>query len=195
MTCPAASVDWDTTDYGVHNLDPRRCGIVNADPTAGIRLKSSFSRCKSQDEVRHERARIDPSGHVALCYNVIKAIPQGDVGATAKAIVKEVAFNRWTNYARAKDVAEFNAAEKADIIFRRDFQSGIKIPIGYVVNTVVTRKHSVVAAVLIDVRSGIDCTVKAESVCIHRWRRRDLFIDFAGARLQRSGEQSNHGCC
>src|SRR6476646_8272722 len=190
MTCPAASVDWDTTDYGVHTLDPRRFGIVNADPTAGIRLKSSFSRCESQDEVRHERARIDPSGHVALCYNVIKAIPQGDVGATAKAIVKEVAFDRWTNYARAKDVTEFNAAEKADIILRRDFQSGIKIPIGYVVNAVVTRKRSVSTAVLIDVCPRIDRSVKAESICIHRRRRRDLLIDFRSG-LQRSGNESD----
>ncbi len=49
-------------------------------------------------------------------------IPQGEVSATAKAIVKEIAFNRWTNYARAKDVTEFNAAKKADVIFRRDFR-------------------------------------------------------------------------
>ena len=55
---------------------------------------------------------------------------QGEVSATAKAIVKEVAFNRWTNYARAKDVTEFNAAEEADVILRVDLQSGIKIPIG-----------------------------------------------------------------
>ena len=143
MTCPSASVDWDSTGYWIPNLDPRRFGIVNADAAARIRLKSSVSRCESQDEVRHERARIDPSGHVALCYNVIKAISQGEVSATAKAIVKEVAFNRWTNYARAKDVTEFNAAEKADVILRGDLQSGIKIPIGYVVNAVVTRKRSV----------------------------------------------------
>ena len=34
MTCPPASVDWDTTGYGVPNLYPRRFGIVNADPGA-----------------------------------------------------------------------------------------------------------------------------------------------------------------
>ena len=82
-------------------------------------------------------------------YNVTKAIPQGEVSATAKAIVKEVAFNRWTNYARAKDVTEFNAAEKANVILRVDLQSGIKIPIGYVVNAVVTGKRS-------GVRRGFD---------------------------------------
>ena len=132
MTCPPPVLTGTSTGYGVPNLDPRRFGIVNADPAARIRLKSS--RCESQDEVRHERARIDPSSHVALCNNVTKAIPQGEVSATAKAIVKEIAFNRWTNYARAKDVTEFNAAVKADVILRRDLQSGIKIPIGCVQN-------------------------------------------------------------
>ena len=66
MTCSSAGVDWDTTGYRVHNLDSRRFGIVNADPGARIRLKSLVSRCESQDEVEHERARIDPGGHVAL---------------------------------------------------------------------------------------------------------------------------------
>ena len=65
MTCPPAGVDRDSTGYWIPNLDPRRFGIVNADPGAGIRLESSSS--ESQNEVRHERARIDPSGHVALC--------------------------------------------------------------------------------------------------------------------------------
>ena len=102
MTCPSASVDWDSTGYGVPNLDPRRFGIVNADPGADIRLEFLVSRCESQDEVRHERTSIDPSGHVALSYSVTKAIPQGEISATAKAIVKEVAFNRWTNYAMPK---------------------------------------------------------------------------------------------
>src|SRR4029077_3798560 len=170
MTCSAASVDRDSTSYGIYDLDPRRFGIVNAHAGSGIRLESLVSRCESQDEVRHERARIDPRGHVALRYNVIKAIPQGEVSATAKAIVKEVAFNRGTNYARAEDVTEFNAAEKADVILRVDLQSGIKISIGYVVNAVVTRKRSGSAAVLIDIGAHIDRTVKAESIHWWWWR-------------------------
>ena len=97
-------------------------------------------------------------------YSVTKAIPQGEVSATAKAIVKEVAFNRWTNYARAKDVTEFNAAEKANVILRVDLQSGIKIPIGYVVNAVVTRKRSGSAAVLIDICPHVDRSVETESI-------------------------------
>ena len=171
MTCSSASVDRDTTSYRVLDLNPRRFGIVNTDPRSGIRLEFLVSRCESQDEVRHERARIDPGSHVALSYNVTKAIPQGEVSATAKAIVKEVAFNRGTNYARAEDVTEFNAAEKADVILRVDLQSGIKIPIGWVDIAVVTRKRSGSAAVLIDIRAHVDRTVKTDSV-IWWWRRR-----------------------
>src|SRR5436190_5852444 len=191
MICPAASVDWHSTGYRIPNLDPRRFGIVNADTGARVRLKSSVSRCESQDEVPHERACIDPSGNVALCDSVTKAVLQGEVSATAKAIVKKVAFDRWTNYARAKDVTEFNAAVKANIIFRVDLQSGTKIPIGYVVNAIVSGKRSGVAAVLINVRSRIDRTVKAESICIHRRRRRsDLLIDLRSG-LQRSCDESD----
>ena len=65
MTSPPASVDWDTTGYGVHNLYPGRFGIVNADPGARIRLEPS--KGESADKVPHKRARINPSGHVALC--------------------------------------------------------------------------------------------------------------------------------
>src|SRR5512132_2017152 len=166
MTCPPASVHRDTAGYWIPNLYTRRFGIVNADTGARIRLKLLVSRCESQDEVRHERTRIDPGGHVALSYSVTKAIPQGEVSATAKAIVKEVAFDRWTNYARAKDVTEFNAAVKADVILRIDFQSGVKIPIGYVVDAVVTRKRSGSAAVLIDVCPRVDRAIETES--IHR---------------------------
>ncbi len=190
MTCPAASVNWDTTGYGVHNLDSRRLGIVNADTGARIRLKSSFSRRESQDEVRHERARIDPCGHVALSYSVTKAIIQGEVSATAKAIIKEIAFNRWTNYARAKHVTEFNAAVKTDVILRRDAQGGVKVPIGCVQKSVVSRKRLVATAVLIDVCTRVDRTVKAESICIDRRRRRDLFISLRPG-LQRSRDESD----
>src|SRR6478672_7627868 len=178
MTCSSASVDRDSTSYGIYDLDPRRFGIVNADAGSGIRLESLVSGCESQNEVKHERARIDPGGHVALCYNVVKAIPQGEVSATAKAIVKEVAFNRWTNYARAEDVTEFNAAEKADVILRVDLQSGIKIPIGWVELAIVTRKRSGSAAVLVDIRARVDRAIETES--IHWWRRRrDLLVDFS----------------
>src|SRR4030095_13278243 len=82
VTFPPASVDRDSASYGIYNLGPRSFGIVNADPGAGIRLESLVSRCESQNEVPHERARIDPSSHVALCQHVAKGIPQGEVSAT-----------------------------------------------------------------------------------------------------------------
>src|SRR4029077_3184797 len=168
----------------------RGFGVVNADPGASIRLEPPTLGRDSQNEVEHERARIDPGGHVALCNSVTKAIPQGEVSATAKAIVKEVAFNRGTNYARAKHVTQFNAAEKANVILRVDLQSGIKIPIGYVVNAVVTRKRSGSAAVLIDIRPRVDRSVETESIHWWWWRRRDLLVDFR-SRLQRSGNESD----
>src|SRR5205823_10035867 len=191
MICPAASVDWDSTGYRIPNFDPRRFGIVNADTGARVRLKSSVSRCESQDEVPHERACIDPSGNVALCDSVTKAVLQGEVSATAKPIVKEVAFNRWTNYAAAKDVTEFNAAVKANIILRVDLQSGTKIPISYVVNAIVTGKRSGVAAVLINIRARINRTVKAKSISVNGRRRRSHLLVGFRSGLQRSGDESN----
>ena len=192
MTCPPASVDWDSTGYWIPNLDPRRFGIVNADPAARIRLKSS--KRESPDEVRHERARIDPSSHVALCYNITKAIPQGEVSAAPEAVPEKVAFNGRTKYTRAKDVTEFNAAVAADVILRVDLQSGIKIPIGWVVNAVFARKRSVSTAVLIDIGPSVDRTVKTEPVKFRRrWWRGDLLVDLLSG-LERSGEKSNYHC-
>src|SRR2546423_7986408 len=186
MICPAASVDWDSTGYRIPNLDPRRFGIINADTGARVRLKSSVSRCESQDEVPHERACIDPSGNVALCDSVTKAVLQGEVSATAKAIVKEVAFNRWTNYARAKDVTQFNAAVKADVILWRDCQS-----VAEILRTdgrAVGRKCFIVSAVLKDISAHIDRAVETESV--KWWRARcDLLIGLRSG-LNRSGAKS-----
>src|SRR5205823_845349 len=116
VTLPAASVDWDSTSYGVLDLGPRGFCIIDADPAADIRLESP--KRESQDEVPHERARVNPRSRVPLCQHVTKGIPQGEVGATPKAIVKEVSLNRRTNHACEKDVTEFDPAEKADIIFR-----------------------------------------------------------------------------
>ena len=123
MTSPPASVDGDSTGIGVCELGASRFCIVNADPSADIRLEFLVSRCESQDEVPHKGAGIDPSGHVTLCQHITKRIPQGEVTAAPKAIVKEDAFNRWTNYPRAENVTEFNAAKKSDVIFRRDSES------------------------------------------------------------------------
>ena len=120
---PPASVDGDSAGIGVCELGARRFRIIDADPGAGIRLEFLVSRCESQDEVRHERARINPRSRVPLCQHITLDIPQGEVTAAPKAIVKEVAFNRWTNYTRAENVTEFNAAKKSDVIFWAEFES------------------------------------------------------------------------
>src|SRR5439155_20721440 len=86
---PPASVDWDHTSYRVLDLDPGRFGEIDADPGADIRLEFLVSRCESQDKVPHERARINPSSRVPLCQHITKRIPQGEVTAAPKAIVKE----------------------------------------------------------------------------------------------------------
>ena len=52
VICSAASVDRGSTSYGVRDLDPRRFGIVNADPGSDIRLEFLISRCESQNEIR-----------------------------------------------------------------------------------------------------------------------------------------------
>ena len=123
MTSPAASVDRNSTGGGIYDLGPCRFSIINAYPSADIRLESLVSRCESQNEVPHKGARVDPGGHVSLRQNVVKGIPQGEVGATPEAVVKEVTFNRGTNYARAEDVTEFNAAKETDVIFGIDSES------------------------------------------------------------------------
>src|SRR5436305_15152279 len=131
MTSPPAGVDWDFTGYRVHNLGPRRFGIVNADPGAGIRLESLVSRCESQDEVRHERTGVNPSGHVALVSRKLRGTAragrerfvQGEVSPTPEAIIEEITFNGWPNYARTKDVTQFDAARETDVIFRVHVES------------------------------------------------------------------------
>ena len=121
MTLPAASVDGDSAGYGVYDLGPGGFCIIDADAGTGIRLEPS--KRESQDEVPHKRARINPSSRVPLCQHITKRIPQGEVSAATKAVVKEVTFNGWPNYACEKDVTEFDAAEKADIIFGIDSES------------------------------------------------------------------------
>src|SRR4026209_769137 len=126
MISPPASVDWDITGYGVSDLDPSRFGIVNADPGSGIRLESLASRCESQAEVEHERARIDPGAHVALASCKPRGcarggrerLVQGEISPTLEAIIKEIAFNGRPNYPCTKDVTEFDATKETDVIFR-----------------------------------------------------------------------------
>src|SRR6516225_3785819 len=66
VICSASSVDGGCAGHGVLDLDPRRFGVVNADPCAGIRLELPSWGPKSKNDVKHKGAAIDPSGHVAL---------------------------------------------------------------------------------------------------------------------------------
>ena len=185
VTCSAASVNWDTTGYRIYDLDPRGFGVVNADAGAGIRLEPAIFGRNSQNEVKHKRACVNPGGRVALCYNVIKWIPQGEIGAATETIIEEIAFHRWTNYARAKDITELNAAEKSDVIFWIYVEAVSKERI----IRIVLCKRSVVTAVLIDVCPHVDRTVEAESIHWRR-RRRDLFVFGSRPRSKRGRKKS-----
>src|SRR5205807_7713514 len=145
-----------------------------------------------QDEVRHERTSVNPSGHAALVSRkhrrTLRArrecFVQGEISPTPEAIVEEIAFNGWPNYARAKDVTEFEAAEKADVIFGvHDEVASKKRRI-----RIIVRKSLGVAAILVDIRARIDRPIKASSP--KWWRRRgDLLVDLLPS-LQRNGCES-----
>ena len=66
MTSPTASVDRDSASYRVYDFGARGFGIVTADAGAGIRLEPSLAGRETQNEVRQERAAIDPSIGVTL---------------------------------------------------------------------------------------------------------------------------------
>jgi hypothetical protein len=121
MTLPPAGVDRDSTSYGVYDFGAGRFREVNADSGTGIRLESS--KRESQNEVPHKGARINPSSCVPLCHNVTKRIPQGEVSAAPETLVKEVSLKGGTNYACKKNVTEFDAAIKANVILRVHLQT------------------------------------------------------------------------
>ena len=143
-------------------VEPGRFGIVNADACADVCLKPS--KCESPDEVPHERASVDKGSRTGLPEYVSVCKPHGRISATSEAIVKKVAFNGGTKYACSKDVAEFDTTEETDIIFWADTKSISKV----------VRKSSISAAVLIDICSHVDGSVKAEPIKFRLWRRRDI---------------------
>ena len=122
---PTASVDRDVTSYRVPDLNTRRFGVITADPRTQIRLELLISRRESQNEVRQERAGIDPGRRVGLASCKLRGtvrarrerLVQGEVSPASEAIIKEISFNGWPNPARTKDVTEFNAAKEPDVIF------------------------------------------------------------------------------
>jgi hypothetical protein len=108
---------------GGADVDTRGFRIVNSDPGAGIRLESPTLGRDPQNEVKHKGARINSAIHATASYYITIGFSQGKVSAALKPVVKEVAFNGRTNYACAKHIAELDAAEETDVIFRGDFET------------------------------------------------------------------------
>ena len=162
---------------GSLELRTRGFRIVNADPGPDIRLESS--KRESRDEVPHKRTSVNPGSRAAASQDITKGIPQREVSAAPEAIVKEISFNGRPKHACEKDVTEFDPAKKSDVIFRGDLKSISELIL----------KSSVAAAVLKDIRSGVNRAVKTESVKFRRWGRGDLLVDLL-AGLQRSGDES-----
>jgi hypothetical protein len=157
-------------------------GIVNANPGADIRLESS--KRESRDEVPHKRTGVNPGSRATASQDITKGIPQREVSAAPEAVVKEIPFNGRPKHTCEKDVTEFDPAKKTDVIFRGDLKSISEL----------IRKSSVSAAVLKDIRSGVNRAVKTESVKFRRRRRGDLFVDLLSG-LHRSGYKSEQECC
>lgn len=158
VTPAATSIDRNSTGYGIYDLGPSRFRIVTTNTSAGVRLKPS--KVEAQDEVRQERAAIDPSVHVALCDNVTQWVPQVEISAAAETIVEEIALKGWSNYASAKDVAQFETAKETDVIFRIH----IKAVSEEWVTRIILCKCSVVTAVLIKIRSHVDAAIKTYAI-------------------------------
>ena len=118
MTSPSASVEG--LAVGRFELETSGFRIVNADTRPCIGLESP--ECESPDKVAHKRARVNPGRRAAASYYISIGLPQREVSAAPKAVVKEVSFNGRTKYACTKDITEFDSAEKADVILWRDLE-------------------------------------------------------------------------
>ena len=108
---------------GGADVDTRGFRVVNADPGAGIRLEPPTLGRDSQNEVKHKGASVNSAIHAAAAYYIPIGFSQGEVSAALKPVVKEIAFNGRTKYTPAKDVTEFDAAEKTDVIFWVHFET------------------------------------------------------------------------
>src|SRR5205823_13374787 len=96
-------------------VETRRFCVVNSDPGSDVRLEPS--KRESPDEVPHKCSSINKAGGAAVSQDGAVRQREGSVRATSKAVVKEIPFNSWTKYAGAKNVASFETAKKADIIW------------------------------------------------------------------------------
>jgi len=145
MTCASAGAE---ASIRAGAVEPGGFGKVNADASADVWLK--FSKGEAPNKIRHECSGVNKASRAGLSEYVPVWKPHGGISATSEAVVKEVAFNGWTKHACAKDVAELNAAEKADVILRANRES---------VSKAICEK-SVTAPVLINVGAHVDGSVK-----------------------------------
>src|SRR5207247_3561239 len=120
VTLPAAGAEGAAGGADVGTSGFR---IVNAHACPGIRLEPPTLGRDSQNEVKHKGASVNSAIHAAASYYIPIGFSQGEVSATLKPVVKEIAFNGRTKYTRAKDVTEFDAAEKTDVIFWVHFET------------------------------------------------------------------------
>ncbi len=107
----------------------------------------------------------------------VEYLAQCEISVAPKAVIEKISFDGRANYAGAKDVTKFDAAEKTDLIVRMDLDSvgGEKIEL--------IGKCSGVAAVLKQVGAEINCPIKTGSVKF-RCRWGDLLVcdSFAGSQ-------------
>src|ERR1700730_10890166 len=159
---------------GRFDFDVPRFRVVSPNPGPRIRLESPQSQ--PEDEVSHKRASINPRAHAAAtsCKEDrrfasrnsvagVEYLTQSEIRVGSKAVVEEISFNCRPNYARAKDVAKFDAAEETGVIVRMDLDS---IGGG---NVELLGQASGATTVLKNIGPHIDCPVKTSSV---KFRRR-----------------------
>ena len=120
VTLPAACAEGAA---GGADVGTRGFRIVNAHACPGIRLEPPTLGRDSQNEVKHKGARINSAIRASASYYITIGFSQGKISAALKPVVEKVAFNGWTPYTLPKDVAEFDATEKTDVIFRGDFET------------------------------------------------------------------------
>src|SRR5436309_4501091 len=176
VTLPSAAVKGAT---GTGDVDARGFRIVDTHSRPDIGLESSER--ESPDEVPHKRTSVNKASRADLSHYFTIDCQRG-VSAAPKSIVKEVPFNGRTKYACAKDVTEFEATEKTNVVFRVDSES---------VSELIAENFGS-ASVLIDIRSGVDRPVETEPVEFRRRRRRHLLVCDGLASLERSSDKSNH---
>jgi len=120
VTLPAAGVE---AAAGGGDVSTRAFGIVNADPRAEIRLEPATFGRDSHNGVKHKGASVNSAIRASAAYYITIGFSEGKVSAALKPVVEKIAFNGRTPYTLPKDVAEFDAAEKTDVIFRGDVET------------------------------------------------------------------------